>query len=174
MLALHIKSVDYQQQLRSFHCQLNQLETVLDTLSLIAAAGNVLLEVYIIEDGHRTNLSPQAFDGEDLGKPIRDLEREWEAILSPLHPGSYPDPRLPTLELMLQRIDQYESRMAEYDSSITKLKQLFDEAQAWLNEGSRKDRLLIHYQTLIARHQTSIDKALAGRDKWLDKLSKLK
>ncbi|WP_177236734.1 hypothetical protein [Spirosoma endophyticum] len=169
-----MKSIDNQKQIRTFECQLYQLETVLDTLNLIAAAGNLLLETYIVEDGHRTNLSHQAFDGQDLLRPIRALQTQWEALLS--------QPRVVILatidrfllEMVLQRIDQYEVVMASYDCTITKLENLLLKTQQRLSASAQRVHLLSHYQTILTRQRRYVDQAQVGRDEWLEKLTRLK
>ena len=174
MLTLHIKSIDSQNQIHTFNCQLYQLETALDTLSLIAVAGNVLLEVYIVEDGKRTTLSPQAFDGHDVLRPIRALQTQWEALLGQPVEVLLVQIDLFLLEMALQRIDQYESIMATYSGSITKIERLLLKTQQRLYEGPQRDQLINHYQTIIDRQHSYIEQAVAGRDEWLKKLTRLK
>ena len=174
MIKLYFRSIDRDNQLRNFDCQLNQLETALDTLNLIAAAGNTLLEIYVIEDGKRTNLPPQAFDGHDLLKPIRSLQRQWETILLEPVSDTSSQTNLPLIELLLQRIDQFESRMAEYDSTIQKLEALIVRAQRQLYEGNHRDQLINRYRLLIEQQQTQIKQAQIKRDKWLKRLSQSK
>ncbi|SFE95405.1 hypothetical protein [Spirosoma endophyticum] len=174
MLTLYIKSIDSQKQLRTFECQLYQLETVLDTLNLIAAAGSILLETYIVEDGHRTNLAHQAFDGQDVLRPIWVLQTQWEALLSQPREVILAQIDQFLLEMVLQRIDQYETVMANYDCSITKLEQLMLKTQQRLRASGQRAYLLSHYQTILTRQHRYVDQAQAGRDEWLEKLTRLK
>lgn len=174
MIQLYFQSIDKSNQLRHFDCQFYQLETALDTLNLIAVAGNTLLDVYFLEDGKRTSLSPQAFDGSDLLKPIRSLQRQWEAILTESVQEVPSLTNLPLIELLLQQIDQFESRMAEYDSTISKLERLLAETQQQLQKGGSKDRLVSHYQLLIHQQQARMAQAQANRDKWLKRLTQSK
>lgn len=174
MLTLHIQAINKQQQLQDYQCVLNQLETALNTLNLIAAAGNVLLNVYILEEGHRTNLPTQAFDGHDMNAPIRALQTAWETLLTPTAQQSLvPNDQL-LLELMLQRIDQFENQMAEYSDSIAKLETLLLQTETSLQDGPNKERLLLHYQTIITRHYQSVERVTDHRDRCLKSLFKLK
>lgn len=174
MIALYVHSIDSQQQERRFDCRLNELETVLDTLSLIAAAGSTFLKIYLVEDNQRTNLSPQAFDGQNLTKPIRALQQQWETILTAPRPQPNPLSGPSPLEMMLDRIDQYETLMAEYDTSIAKIEKLMIQAHEWFADGSQKDQLLGHYHRIIHRHYQSLERAQVRRDQCLKKLAKLK
>lgn len=174
MIQLYIRSIDRDNQLRQFDCQFNQLETALDTLNLIAVAGSTLLDVYMLEDGKRTSLAPQAFDGSDLLKPIRSLQRQWEEILTAPVNDTPPPPNLLLLSLLLQRIDQFESRLAEYDSTIYKLEKLLGETQQQLQAGISKDRLVNHYQLLIRQQQARMSQVQVNRDKWLKRLAQSK
>ena len=175
MIALHIQSINRQQDYQRFHCVLNQLEEALTTLSLIAAAGNTLLEVYIVEDGQRTNLPPQAFDGQDMNRPIRALQAGWVALLSqPTLGQSLQAQRQLLLELTLQRLDQCETLMGEYDESLRKLENMIGRATQTLRSGPRRDRLLLHYQRIVIRQHVSMQQAEADRDNWLKNLTRLK
>lgn len=82
MIVLFLKAIDENNQIREFVCQIYELETALGALSAIAAQGNKILEAYIIEEGKRTHLSTQAFDHQDLIRPIRQLQRELKLILA--------------------------------------------------------------------------------------------
>ena len=173
MLVLFIQARNRQQQVQTYQCMLNQLETALSTLTLIAAAGNVLLEIYIVEDEQRTNLSPQAFDGQDMALPLRALQKEWEALLSQAEKQPLLLNGQLYLEMTLQRIDQLETQMAEYDGSITKFRELMLTTEKWLQEGPRRERLLSHYHAIVSRHYQSIERVATHRDKLLRILTKL-
>lgn len=174
MILLYFTSIDRDHQLRHFNCQLYQLETVLDTLNLIAVAGSTLLTVYILEDGKRTNLSPQAFDGSDLLKPIRDLQHQWEALLAQPRDATPVYTNLSHIEMVLQRIDQFESRMAESDLTIRKFEKLIIQTQQQVQDSSAKTRLIDSYRLSISQQQAYITQAQANRDKWLQKLAQSK
>ena len=160
--------------MREFTCRVPQLETALTTLSLIAAAGNTLLDVYYLENGKRTNLPPQAFDQHDLIRPLQALQNQWEAILAIPEEKARALLTLSLLEMTLQRIDQYESQMAECDSSISKFEQLMATTQQTLVTGINRHRLLTHYRAIIYRQWVFCERAQAGRDRWLARLAELK
>lgn len=174
MLTLCIQAINTRQRIQEYRCVLNQFETALDTVHLIAAAGNVLLEVYILEEGHRTHLPPQAFDGTEVTQPIRVLQTVWETVLSqPVKPAQSLN-GLRLLEQTLQRIDEFECRMAEYDDCITQFRSLLLQIGELLGEGPGKQRLLAQYDVHITRYQQSIERVIVQRDKCLERLSMLK
>lgn len=61
---------------------------------------------------------------------------------------------------MVQRIDQYETLMDNYDCSITKLEQLMLKTQQRLSTSAQGAHLLNHYQTILTRQHRYIDQAL--------------
>ncbi|WP_420147076.1 hypothetical protein [Spirosoma sp.] len=174
MITLHIQSIDQQGQQRNFHCKVNRLEEALNALSAIALSDNHLLEAYIVENGHCTYLPLQAFDGEDLGKAVLELQAQWEKILAPGTPPAKSPSNLTPHERILIWVEQYETVLMGYDRDIARLETLMVQAHEQLKEGSSKDSLLRHYHTLATQQHRLRANAQARQHKYIKKLASLK
>lgn len=81
-MILWFTALDKHVQFRNFSCQLTDFDVALDVLCTITAQGSKLLTARIIDEGNHLELSVNAFDGEPLTGPIRQLKEQWQAILS--------------------------------------------------------------------------------------------
>lgn len=81
-MILSFTAFDKHGEFRKFFCQLTELEVALDVLSTVAAHGDTIIKAHIIDEGIKTELPPQAFDGEPFSKSIGQLEMQWQTALS--------------------------------------------------------------------------------------------
>ena len=63
--------------------QSDDLEAQMDVLNCFVAFGYTLLSAYLIdEQGCRTDLSIDAFNGEPIGDCMRELQKQYQKVLS--------------------------------------------------------------------------------------------
>ena len=174
MIILFVKTTNRIYPNRHFVCQVNQLETAFEALTAIAATGDTIVEACLQEEGKRTRLPVEAFDGNPILGPIQELQYEWQSLL--YQPQvSYPSFANQTIiELTLQRIDQYETRLAIYHSSLLKFEELLLTTQVQLSEGTKKDRLSSRYRLLISQYSAYLSQLQTQRDWALNRLGQLK
>jgi hypothetical protein len=75
-------TMDREGNFRPFFCHVPKLEAAFDVLGTITATGDVLISVDLIDNGQRTPLPVEAFDGEPVGTHIKNLEHDWQALLN--------------------------------------------------------------------------------------------
>ncbi|WP_379846630.1 hypothetical protein [Larkinella bovis] len=69
----------------TLNCSLHSesLEIHLDTLNSFVAFGYGLIEAYLIdEEGRRTDLPIEVFDGRPIGPHLRELQEQYQLVLS--------------------------------------------------------------------------------------------
>lgn len=87
-MLIALRALNTRGEFQDFSCQPESLELALDVVSSLAAQGNRLLEVVLIEQGSTTPLPLDAFDGQSFSALIQALEQEWQLALK----GSASDP----------------------------------------------------------------------------------
>ncbi|NEU70493.1 hypothetical protein [Spirosoma agri] len=81
-MLLLIVTLDDQGHDRPFSCKVPQLEAAFEVLSAIAAAGDVVVSVDLLDNGQHIPLPAEAFDGEPIRPHIEKLEEDWKALLN--------------------------------------------------------------------------------------------
>lgn len=81
-MLLSFTSIDQQANFRECSWWLTTPEAVFDALSAVATKGNQILSAVLIDEGQRTILPVDAFDGAFFSAPLKELENEWQQILS--------------------------------------------------------------------------------------------
>lgn len=74
--------MDNEGQFRPFSSQLSTLEETFDVLSEFVRTGGIVVHVHLLDNGLRTPLPSEAFDGEPIASHIRKLEVEWTTLLN--------------------------------------------------------------------------------------------
>ena len=81
-MVLYFTTADNLGQSKEFSWWFNNLEFALDVLSHLSSKGKIILYAQLIDNGHHINLPPDAFDGNTMSSPIRQLESEWQQLLA--------------------------------------------------------------------------------------------
>ncbi|MFD2935223.1 hypothetical protein [Spirosoma flavum] len=81
-MILSLTTITSEAEYRNFSCQFSDLETAFDLLNAIVSEGDQLIEAELLDRDERTLLPIEAFDGESCIMPIKQLEKQWEQILS--------------------------------------------------------------------------------------------
>ncbi|GAB3687424.1 hypothetical protein GCM10027592_00940 [Spirosoma flavus] len=161
-MLLSFTALDEKAQWREFACDMIGLDDVFDFLSVIAAEGHIIVQASIHEDGIRTELPGEAFDGKSVTIPIRQLEKQWKkALKNPL--GSPDNSDQFRQEIMRQRIAIYTSQIVWLKSSINRFQEMQQRTDAFIFSPDRKDKLVGHYERTIANYRYLLEKALTDR-----------
>ncbi|AUD02009.1 hypothetical protein [Spirosoma pollinicola] len=81
-MLLSFTSIDQHANFRECSWWLTTPEAAFDALSAVAAKGNQILSALLIDEDQRTILPVDAFDGDIFSAPLKELEQEWQQILS--------------------------------------------------------------------------------------------
>lgn len=172
-MILSFTALDKNAEFRKFFCQLTELEVALDILSSVTRQGDTIIEAHVIDEGVRTELPPEAFDGKPLSESISQLEMEWQSILnepvcSALFKNNW------QVELTRQRIKNYEAKLIQLTQLINKFEQFRQRTERTPTyDGPGRDKLLQCYDSTIRTYQRYIDRAKAGQHEAEEKLSQL-
>ena len=85
-MVLVFLTMDSKGQFSPFSCQTPALEKILDVLSGIAATGDLVVSVELLDmnNGQRTALPPKAFDGDPVAPHIRKPNGKRSCTSPPL------------------------------------------------------------------------------------------
>ncbi|NEU67973.1 hypothetical protein [Spirosoma agri] len=140
---------------------MEELEDVFEVLNRIVALGDTLTKVYVIDEGNRTDLPPDAFDGSAFSSSLQRMEHQWQhALCEPERAHSSEDQEL--IGWTKQRETMYQSTINTHQLMIQRLERLLQRTTHTLYPGSDTDRLVEHYQTLISSSQNQLSKARLG------------
>ena len=121
-MVLLLTAFDKKVQFRQFACHISTLEGALDTLSAIAATGDILMEAHLLDEGKWTTLPVELFDGQIFSIPLLDLQQQWQQVLEPLAGNSVGhDPFL--INLTHSHIQRYQTQSAVLRGFIKRVKQ---------------------------------------------------
>lgn len=172
-MILSFTAFDKQAEFRKFSCQITELEGALDLLSTITAQGDTIIEAHVIDEGTRTELPPEAFDGHPFFESLQELEVEWQTVLnepvcSALLSNNY------QVEVTRQRLKLYEDRIAQLTRIIDKFEQFRRRTtDAPTHDEPGKDKLIRHYDTMLNTYRKYMDRARVGQQVAQKKLSQL-
>lgn len=171
-MVLFLTARNQNTQTRKFSCQLEKLEVAFEFLSDIVAKGSTLLQVYIVDEGKRTDLPPAIFDGEPFIEAMQELEKEWQTLLSePALSTSLQETLL--IPLIQQRARQFEAKIASYQKLISHLEQLLNRTHKNFSAGPIKSRVISQYASMINRNQVWLIKAQISYQIILSRLNQL-
>lgn len=88
MVVLVLTGVDSQGECREFLCQLPDIDSGFDVLSRLATNGHILVNARLLEESSWTQLPIEAFDEHPVLPIIRQLEEDWQLILTKPLDGS--------------------------------------------------------------------------------------
>lgn len=171
-MVLSFTALTKQNQFRSFNCQLSELETALDVLNTISQQGDTLLNVWIKDEDTCIELPPNIFDGESFSKPLQDLKKQWEAVLSqPVRAESLNFHW--RMEMANRQLQIYSRRIDHYAQLIDQFRQLRQCIEKSAYSESSKVLLMGRYDTLISRSLQYIDWAKTRKRLTQQKLDQL-
>lgn len=155
-MVLFITAINRQAQARQFSYHTGELEKALDLLSSIIELGDTLLKVQIADEDGLLELPLEAFDKEPFSDAIHQLKIEWERILAqPVSPQLVPV----LADDLNQRVQKlHQNQEASLRATIDRIQDLIEHTEESLREGTRKARLVTHYQVMIDRYRHSLDK----------------
>lgn len=171
-MILSFTAIDTSAQFRDFFCQFAELETALDFLGTITSQGDTILKAHIIDDDKRTELSPEAFDGQPFTQPLHQLEKQWQVLLSdPMHLAT-PDTSW-RIDFARQQIKLYDNRIAVIRLAISQIELLWQRAEESIQHESRRIQLIDRYRQMLIRHQQQINQMQAAKQQVQKKLNQL-
>ncbi|UFH54183.1 hypothetical protein [Spirosoma sp. KNUC1025] len=170
-MILSFSAIDRHAQFRDFCCNLTGLETILDFLSTITSHGDTILNAYILDEGNRMELPPEAFDGQLFSQPLQQLEEQWQAALrkpvsDKLSANQW------HIELIRQQIRLYGDRIETLTLQVDRLEMLRRRVEDMYYDQQR-NQLMEQYTNTLTMYQSHIDRAQDGRQRAIKKLKKL-
>ncbi|UFH54181.1 hypothetical protein [Spirosoma sp. KNUC1025] len=157
---------------QDFSCELPELEDALDVLTMVAYQGNTILYAYILDEGKRTELPCDVFDGKPLSASLKRLEKQWQAVLKKPVRSSMLVSRRWLQDITRHRIQIYDNQITHFVTLLDKLAILRQRALAG-HDGYRMNVLVSRYTSLIHNYEVYIDRAVAERNLVHKKLSQL-
>ena len=171
-MVLSFTALNKQSQFRSFCCHLNKLEAALNVLSTISSQGDIILTAQLIDEGHRMELPVAAFDGQSFSEPIRQLEEQWQAILS--QPIPLTSPTSPwRLEIVHQQLRRCNERIEQFGKVVYSLDELRWRAEHSVFPASPNAKLIEYYDRMLNRYHDCLEQAEARQFILQQKLSQL-
>jgi hypothetical protein len=159
-MMLIVTSLGSNQQPKDFTFQVATLEEGLAFISNLAARGETLLRVILVDKHSLTSLPVLAFDGSDMGGPMQQLETCWKAILrksvnQPDKSGSWVERWMAQCEL---RIVQQQQLLIGIRYLITQLTTMP------VDERQKRDQLNRHCQRLVI-HESQLSRICTLRQR---------
>ncbi|MBD2753395.1 hypothetical protein [Spirosoma validum] len=156
-----------------FSCDLSSLEDALDILNIIVFQGHTLLLAHIVDEGKRTELPPEVFDGQPLSAVMKKLEKQWRAVLKKPVRSSAPFHKQWRQNMNRQRIRLFDDRIAHFDRVIDAFKQQAQRAEKMRYGNRERTRLIRHYNIIINTYKGYVARTKTERQSVLDKMSQL-
>lgn len=156
-----------------FSCDLSSLEDALDILNIIVFQGHTLVQAHIIEEGKRTELPSEVFDGRPVTDSIRKLEKQWRAALKKPIRSPLPLNNRWRQDMNRQRIRLYDDKIEHYTVVINLLKEQAQLAETVIQSYQRRNKLIRHYEAMISGYEGYIARTKTDRQVLLDKLRQL-
>lgn len=172
MVLLLFSLIDQHDKVRHFRSY-EDLEVAFERLSRLRASNNRIQKAFIFDKGQRIDLPLHAFDGQPFVAPIRQLQREWETILSKPLPASAMDTHNFLVEVTRQRIVRYKVYIQFIENSVANLQLLVNLLEANFVGASQKERLLKIYKSMIRIYQRCLEMARAHHQVAVDRLDML-
>ncbi|AKD53819.1 hypothetical protein [Spirosoma radiotolerans] len=155
---LFLTTIDEYNQLREYACPLQQLDVAFKILNDIVMQGQTLLSSCIVEDNYTTSLPVKAFDGACFMAAMKELEQEWNNILSkPVRLASTVHHEL--RRMAQRRIEQSASRIAITEQTHNHLKTIRQRAKDLVARRPASANLLGYYDSLVNRYEVKLAKA---------------
>ncbi len=82
MVTLLLTAIDPEGDFREFTCQLPAIDSGFSLLTAIASRGHTLVRVRLLEENNWIYLPHDAFDDTPVLPVIKELEKDWQQILS--------------------------------------------------------------------------------------------
>jgi hypothetical protein len=155
-MTLTLAAIDQQMQCRKFTCWVSDLEFALDVASQIGGKSHRLLKVAITdEEGNKIQFPVAAFDGDPFSEPIKQLEVQWQRVLSqPINHQSVHTQWL--IALARQHITFQQNRISNLEEAIRHINQHWpslDQTETATTYGSRR---LSQYVTQLDSYQRQL------------------
>lgn len=161
-MILSFTALNKQGQFRSFSCHISKLEVALDALSTIHSQGDALITAELVDEGNRMELPVDAFDGELLSNPIRQLEEQWQAVLSePVR--SVSTTTCWRAEMARQQLRLCNQRIDHYLKSINCLEWMRQQAEEAIYTEWRRTKMIRHYDTMLNQYYEYMERAKANQ-----------
>ncbi|WP_420151076.1 hypothetical protein [Spirosoma sp.] len=171
-MILSFTAIDASAQLRNFFYQQEELENALDILSAIASQGDTLLNACIIDEKSRLELPVEAFDGQQFSDSIKQLEKQWQTVLSESTRTTEENDTW-YVELTRQRVKLYEDRLDQLTKTINQLEVLYQHTEDYMFNERLRTNLINRYSSLLAQYGHYRTLAQAGQKQALERLSLL-
>ena len=163
MIMVFLTACDKQGNVNQFACGLDSVEAVFDFLDEVVSQGDTLLTAYMLdqlERNKRMDLPLEAFDGIPSSIAIKELQEEWQAILTDPEPHEKgPAHDEATIQLIRQRLRQYQMRIATSERMVNCFTKLLQRLQATSSLGPTRDGLMHQYKTILERSEKQLVKA---------------
>ena len=165
-MLIAFSALNTQGEFQDFSCQLQSLEAALDVVSSMAAHGNQLLEVVLIEQGSMTPLPINVFDGQSFSAPIQALEQEWVlALKQGVRHEIVAQDRYDRMRQ--QRINRHQTTIIQLEQALILAQQRLQRMQNRRSPTpyhalilSQLEGTLERYQQNMAREQRSLQKLI--------------
>ena len=138
-------------EIQAFTCLLDSLEAGFDVVSSLVGQGNRLIEVVLIEERRIISLPIDAFDGQALSEPIRQLEQEWKRLLS--KPVNYSQLRHNVVD---QRIQLHRSNILKFEQAICLAEQHVRRVEKNKNRSPHHNLIAQQLENTLKRYQHNL------------------
>lgn len=170
-MIIALNALNTRGEFQDFFCQLESLETALDAVSSIAARGNRLLKVVLIEQGSTTLLPLDAFDGQSLSTAIRALEKQWQLALQE---GVQLQHRIVVkgqlIELREQRINRHQTTIIQLEQVLTLAQERLQRMQTRRSAQPYYALILTQLEGTLERYQHNLARERASLQRLLNQL----
>ncbi len=168
-MQLIFTSIDTNYQLREYCWWFTNLETICDVLNSVVAKGSQLIKAELIDQGHRTYLPVDAFDGNLWSGQIKELEQEWQQILStPAHCRYTCNQHL--IGYAQQQIKTHEDRIVQLEQAIKALEQQRQRVQEGIFSEPGRSILINRNELAIQQYQQHLAIAQANQQTIVNQL----
>lgn len=171
-MILSLKSMQPGGDCQYFFCNIDDLESGFEVLSMLAAQGDLVLEAHIMDETTRLDLPAHIFDGKPFRSPIRRLEKQWTRILNkPVGKGS-----VHNLELKATTHRLMGTHQRQLDHAllcIDRLVELQKRARQTISDAVWQTVMLNRYQELINGHRVRIEQLQGFQHRSQDLITRL-
>ena len=171
-MILSFTAIDKRNEFRAFSCQLNDLETALNTVSSISSEGDTIISAQVADESSCLNLPIDVFDGEIFSVPLQQLKKQWQAILhEPAH-LLLPDNSW-HIDLTQQRIKLYDNRIDQFTLVISRFERLRQRVEETIIREPHRSNLLNYYDLTLDKYHQQVERTQVGKELTLKKLKQL-
>ncbi|GAB4025393.1 hypothetical protein [Spirosoma koreense] len=127
------------------------LETGLEQVNRLVARGEALRQVQLMDQGRYLNLPLEAFDGQSLAGPLRQLQAQWQALLRPLEASKSSSTGL--IQGIQHRVELYAHLCDQYRRRVERLRMNLVRAQEDGRAVAQKVGLIPHFEEQLRQQE---------------------